>query len=137
VSIVEGAAVLVLVSCVGWGAWTHPHRPFSWGMYSESSKGYLWVEVDGEPRPISHTELRLAPGSHFLTLPTLRRFLADTDPSIPLRGLIIGSAGSYHVRYDPDRHRLGVTRLTPGTELETLGAALQRLAAAPSWQPPR
>lgn len=122
-------AAVLLVLFVGWGVRTDPHRPFSWGMYSESSKGFLWTEAGGVPRVPPHRELRLAPESHFLTLPTLRRMLAEADPAMPLEGLIIGSAGSCRVCYDSDRRRLVITALTPGTELAVLQTELRRLKA--------
>ena len=130
-------AVVLLVPFIIWGARTDPHRPFSWGMYSESSKGFLWTEAGGVSRVPSHHELRLAPESHFLTLPTLRRMLAETDPAMALEGLIIGSAGSCRVRYDHDRRRLAITPLASGTELAALEAELRRLTATrPSRRPP-
>lgn len=133
-SIVEISAALLLVPFVAWGAWTHPHRAFSWGMYSQSSKGFLWTEADDVTRVPSYRELRLDPASHFLTLPTLKRLLAETNPTMPLEGLIIGSAGGARVRYDPDRRRLVITPLAAGTQLAALHAELGRLMAR---QPPR
>jgi hypothetical protein len=133
VSIAETVAALLLVPFIAWGAWTHPHRAFSWGMYSQSSKGFLWTSAGGVPRVPSHHELRLDPASHFLTLPTLKRLLTEADPAIPLEGLIIGSAGGYRVRYDPDRRRLSITPLPPETQLTALHSELRRLV---SWQPP-
>lgn len=133
-SIVEISAALLLLPFVAWGAWIHPHRAFSWGMYSQSSKGFLWTEAGDITRVPSHHELRLDPTSHFLTLPTLKRLLAETNPAIPLQGLIIGSAGGARVRYDPDHRRLAITPLAPGTQLPALHAELGRLMAR---QPPR
>lgn len=136
-SILSICAVVLLTPFVAWAAWTHPHHPFSWGMYSESSKGFLWTETGGVLRVPSHRELRLAPESHFLTLPTLRRLLAEADPAMPLEGLIIGSVGSCRVRYDSDHRRLAITPLAPGTELAALHVELRRLTATrPSQRPP-
>ena len=128
-SIFSICAAVLLVPFVVWGARTDPHRPFSWGMYSESSKGFLWTNAGGVPRVPSHRELRLAPESHFLTLPTLRRMLAEADPAMPLEGMIIGSAGGCRVRYDSDRRRLAITPIAPGTELTALHTELRRLTA--------
>jgi hypothetical protein len=130
----EIIATLLLIPFVVWGAWTHPHRAFSWGMYSQSSKGFLWTDTDDITRVPSHWELQLDPASHFLTLPTLKRLLSETHPVIPLEGLIIGSAGGYRIHYDPEDRRLAITPLTPGTELTALHAELRRLI---SRQPPR
>jgi hypothetical protein len=127
-------AALLLIPFVAWGAWTHPHRAFSWGMYSQSSKGFLWTDTGDITRVPSHGELQLDPASHFLTLPTLKRLLSETHPMIPLEGLIIGSAKSCRIRYDPDRRRLATTPLAPGTELTALHAELRRLM---SRQPSR
>ena len=133
-SIVEISATLLLVPFVAWGAWTDPHRAFSWGMYSQSSKGFLWTEAGGRTWVPSYRELWLDPASHFLTLPTLKRLLTETNPAMPLKGLIIGSAGGARVRYDPDRRRLSVTPLAAGTQLTALRAELGRFM---SRQPPR
>jgi hypothetical protein len=103
-------------------------------MYSQSSKGFLWTEAGGLTRVPSYRELRLDPASHFLTLPTLKRLLAEADPAIPLEGLIIGSAGGCRVRYDPDHRRLVITPLAPGTQLIVLHDELRRLT---SRQPPQ
>lgn len=128
-SIAEISAALLLVTFVAWGAWTDPHRAFSWGMYSQSSKGFLWTEARDVMRVPSHRELRLDPASHFLTLPMLKQLLAEADPAVPLEGLIIGSDGGCRVRYDPDRRRLAITSLAPGTQLTALHAELRRLMA--------
>jgi hypothetical protein len=103
-------------------------------MYSQSSKGFLWTDTGDITRVPSHGELQLDPASHFLTLPTLKRLLSETRPMIPLEGLIISSARSYRIRYDPDRRCLATTPLAPGTELTALHAELRRLM---SRQPPR
>lgn len=116
-----GTALLTLF--VYWGATTSPRRSFSWGMYSGSTKGFLWiVTVDG-PRVPSHEEVRLAPDGHFLTLPDLG-LLADRQPT-PLRGLIIGAQGNWLVAPVQDGPLLVATPLPDGTELEHLAAALR------------
>lgn len=122
-SIFGVCAVVLLVPFVIWGARTDPRRPFSWGMYSESSKGFLWTEAGGVPRVLSHHELRLAPESHFLILPTLRRLLAEADPA-RASGLIIGTAGGCRVRYESDRRPPGHRLLAAGTELAALHTEL-------------
>ena len=73
------ALVVVLVACVAWGATTRPGRPFSWTMYSGSSKAFLWTETDASPHVASYESLRLAPDSHYLSEADLRRLLAEAE----------------------------------------------------------
>ncbi|MFJ4771246.1 hypothetical protein ACIP88_19410 [Streptomyces uncialis] len=118
------ASVVLLAVCVVRGARISPNRPFSWAMYSGSSKGFLWSGHDSVTVLPVH-RLRIAPGGHFLTVPELRALLADGDFEQPLRGLIIGSDGGWEVRYEPAEHRLRLTRLTAGDELRVLADALR------------
>lgn len=118
--------VTLLLLFVGWGVRTNPNRSFSWGMYSGSTKGFLWTEVSGRPRALSYDELRLAPESHFLSLPELRRLIAQRHQKIPFQGLIIGSQGNWLVNYDGDPRLRVETPLPAGTELDHLVALLRR-----------
>ncbi|MGW3563022.1 hypothetical protein ACWDSL_03805 [Streptomyces sp. NPDC000941] len=126
-----GTALVLLALFVLWGVRRAPHRPFAWGMYSGSSKGYLWTPdgPDGRRRPVRHHELGLAPDSTLLTVHELNRLLRATPPPLTFDGLIVGSAGNWRVRYDgggPD-NRLYAARLTPGTGHARLIAALKEL----------
>ncbi|GAA3162559.1 MULTISPECIES: hypothetical protein [Streptomyces] len=127
---VAGAALALLALFVLWGVRRAPHRPFAWGMYSGSSKGYLWTP-DGEggrQRPVRHHELGLAPETNLLTVQELNRLLRATTPPLPFDGLIIGSAGNWRVRYDGGPgSRLYAARLAPGTGHARLIAALKEL----------
>ncbi|MGN5382318.1 hypothetical protein ACQ4WX_49695 [Streptomyces lasalocidi] len=118
------AAVPLLVAFVVWGVHISPNRPFSWGMYSDSSKGFLWSGPNN-PTVLPVHQLRISPTGHFLTAPELRNLLADGAIDTPLRGLIIGSDGGWQVLYDPARHHLRLTRLPAGHELRILGDALR------------
>lgn len=122
----ELIAMTLLLLFVIWGATTDPGRPFSWAMYSGSSKAFFWIDVDGCPRVPSHDELRLAPDSHYLSLSDLRRVVNERGTPVPLRGLIIGSGGNWLVAYDGDQQRLSSASLTGGEELDLLVAALRR-----------
>jgi hypothetical protein len=148
-TVVPGTVVVLLVLFVLWGVRTSPHGPFSWGMYSGSSKGFLWTaaEPDGRRRPVCHRELGLVPEGHFLTVTELHRLLRATEPQLPFDGLIIGSAGEWRIRYVSDEGnegdegdeggeaegrgraagRLYAARLTPGTGHARLIAALREL----------
>ncbi|ATB33809.1 hypothetical protein [Melittangium boletus] len=119
--------LLLLALFVLWGATTRPTRPFSWGMYSSSTKGFLWTEGEGGPRIPSYAELRLAPDSHSLSLEELRRMVEQTPPSIAFKGFIIGSGGHWSVVYDPEQRRLVAEPLPRGTELRHLTEALRRM----------
>ncbi|GAA0417256.1 hypothetical protein [Streptomyces luteireticuli] len=124
-----GVAVALLACFVVRGARTDPHRPFSWGMYSGSSKGFLWTwdgADGGRPRLVHHRELGLSPEAHFLNIPELRRLLAATHPPLAFEGLIIGSQGDWWVRYDGSG-RLRVARVPEGTGTGRLVSALRRL----------
>jgi hypothetical protein len=120
--------LFLLLVFVLWGAMAQPTHPFSWGMYSGSTKGFLWTEGVSGPRIPRYAELRLTPDGHFLSLEELRRMIEQTPPSIPLRGFIIGSRGNWFVTYEPGQRRLKATPLPEGTELDHLAAALRRLA---------
>ncbi|MFI6528427.1 hypothetical protein [Streptomyces uncialis] len=122
--VLTAAGVVLLAAFVFWGARVSPNRPFSWAMYSGSSKGFLWSD-DGSVTVLPVHRLRIAPGGHFLTVPELRALLADGDFELPLRGLIIGSDGGWEVRYEPAEHRLRLTRLPAGAELRLLADALR------------
>ncbi|MGW2598836.1 hypothetical protein [Streptomyces klenkii] len=118
------AAVALLAVFVVWGARISPNRPFSWGMYSASSKGYLWSGPD-ERTVLPPHRLLIAPTGHYLTVLELRNLLADAGFDMPLHGLIIGSEGGWQVHYDPARHRMRVARLPAGQELRVLADALR------------
>ncbi|MFE5586340.1 hypothetical protein [Kitasatospora sp. NPDC056531] len=131
-AVVSIAALVLLALFVGWGVRTSPHRPFSWGMYSGSTKGFLWTpaEPGGRPRPVRHQELGLAPDGHLLLVRELHRALAATEPPLRFDGLIIGSEGNWRVHYDgqaQDGGRLYAARLASGTGHTRLVAALRDL----------
>ncbi|WP_416875382.1 hypothetical protein [Kitasatospora sp. SC0581] len=124
-TVLAAAALIALAVLVVWGAWTSPHRLFSWGMYSGSSKGFLWIQHEGRPHPIDIEQLHLAPGSHYLNIPELRRLLAHADLDTPLSGLIIGSDGGWQLHYDPATRKLRLARLPTGQQLRALAEALR------------
>jgi hypothetical protein len=133
-AVLVSAALVLLVMFVVRGVRIAPHRPFAWGMYSGSSKGYLWTpgEADGAPRPVRHHELGLTPEGHLLTVQELNHLLRATTPPLRIDGLIIGSAGDWRVHYnggEPGQStgRLYAARLAPGTGYLRLIAALREL----------
>ncbi|MFG2140147.1 hypothetical protein [Streptomyces sp. NPDC048650] len=121
----------VLLACfVVWGTRTDPHRPFSWGMYSGSSKGFLWTrdgDEGGPPRLVGHRELGLSPEAHFMNVPELHRLLTATRPPLSFEGLIIGSQGGWRVQYDGKSGVLKAARVPEGQELDRLVRSLRRL----------
>ncbi|MFE6868586.1 hypothetical protein ACFVFS_18735 [Kitasatospora sp. NPDC057692] len=119
------AALITLAVFVAWGARTSPHRLFSWGMYSGSSKGFLWIQHEGRLHPLDIERLHLAPGSHYLNIPELRRLLPHTNLDTPLSGLIIGSDGVWRLHYDPATRTLRLARLPAGQQLRILAEALR------------
>jgi hypothetical protein len=130
--------LLVLLGLfVLWGVRTSPHRRFSWGMYSGSSKGFLWTTTPADPdaaearcRPVRHLELGLAPESHLLNLVELHRLLAVTSPELGFDGLIIGSTGYWRIRYqggDEGEGRLYAARVTPAIGHSRLVTAAREL----------
>ncbi|MCC3776054.1 hypothetical protein [Streptomyces sp. UNOB3_S3] len=123
-TVLTAAAVALLAAFVVWGVRISPNRPFSWGMYSGSSKGYLWSGPDDATVLPPH-RLLIAPSGHYLTVPDLRNLLAEAGFGMPLRGLIVGSDGGWQVEYDPVRHRLRLARLPAGQELRILADALR------------
>lgn len=125
-NVVAFVVLTLLLLFVGWGARTNPNRPFSWGMYSGSTKCFFWTDVAGRPRALSYDELRLAPESHFLSLSELRWLVSQRHQQIPFQGLIIGSHGNWLVSYDGDPHLRTETPLSAGAELDHLVALLRR-----------
>jgi hypothetical protein len=125
--VVQFILLLLLVLFVCWGARTSPNRSFSWGMYSSSTKGFLWTEVAGVPRVLNHDEVLLAPDSHFMSVPELHRLMDQGSQKISLNGLIIGSSGNWLVRYDSDAKHHVEKSLPAGRELDQLVTLLRRL----------
>lgn len=121
------AMLVALALFVAWGSLTSPHRPFSWGMYSGSAKAFLWTELPDHPRVLGYDELGLAPDSHFLSLPELRK-LADQKPlPAPAHGLIVGYRYNWLVTGTGGRAFRVTGPLPPGAELDQLVALLRRL----------
>jgi hypothetical protein len=125
--VVEFILVVLLVLFVCWGARTSPNRSFSWGMYSGSTKGFLWTEAAGVPRVLNYDEVRLAPDSHFMSVPELRRLMDQGNQKISLNGLIIGSSGNWLIHYDGDVKHHVEKSLPVGLELDQLVTLLRRL----------
>jgi hypothetical protein len=126
--VVEFILLVVLLLFVGWGARISPDQSFSWGMYSRSTKGFLWAEVAGVPRALNYDEVRLAPDSHFMSVSELRRLVSQGNQQVSFHGLIIGSSGNWLVRYDGDVQRRVEKSLPAGLELDQLLILLRRLS---------
>jgi hypothetical protein len=94
----ELVALAVLAVFVVWGATIDPRRPFSWAMFSGSSKGFLWLRGKPVSRWAGIDDLRLAPSAHYLRESDLRALVYEGLP--PLDGLIVGTRGSMTVTHD-------------------------------------
>jgi hypothetical protein len=128
--VIEAVAALVLTAAVIWGATVAPGRPFSWTMYSGSSKTFLWLSDQPARLWASTDALRLTPDSHYLLEADLRRLAADGElPAVD--GLIVGSRGSWKVACDADRG-LQTERISRDEDLAELVAALRRTACRQS-----
>ena len=109
---------------VTWGVARVPGRPFSWTMFTGSSKPFLWVGDAGASRAAGTEELGLAPDAHYL-LPGDLETLVDGNTVAPFEGLILGTRGSWSVAYSPS---VGLTKTTlpPDDDLRALAEALRR-----------
>jgi hypothetical protein len=124
--VIELAALVVLAASVVWGATSTPGRPFSWTMFSGSSKGFLWMRGDGGSHWADIDELHLAPDAHYLREADLRRLAEDGLPA--LDGLIVGSSGSWTVAHDGGGHALRAEPIAREEDLARLAATLRRHA---------
>jgi hypothetical protein len=116
-------ALAVVAGFVCWGAFAPPGRPFSWTMFSGSSKAFLWTR--GEPgRWMSTDDLGLTPDAHYLLEADLRRLADDGLP--PLEGLIVGSRGTRMVSCDGPGYPLVSEPLARDDGPARLAAALRR-----------
>ncbi len=122
------ASGVLLATAVAWGALTSPGRPFSWTMFSGSSKAFLWLD-ERPPRLASPDDLHLTPDSHYLLERDLQR-LAETGELPALDGVIVGSRGSCTVASDGEAG-LRTEPLDPGDELVQLASALRRACPPP------
>jgi hypothetical protein len=116
-------ASVALAVAVVWGARARPGRPFSWTMFSGSSKAFLWLR-EQPPRLASTDDLRLTPDSHYLLERDLQR-LAEAGALPALDGLILGSRGSWTVACDGEGG-LRTELVDPDDELMHLASALRR-----------
>lgn len=130
---------VALTAFVVWGVTTAPGRPFSWTMYSGSSKAFLWIGEGQDVHVAAYEELCLAPDNHYLSVADLRRLVAERGrpPSLHgLQGFVIGSRGGWIVTSADGSGRLRWGRLpqspqqsgSPGNEdLLALSKAVGRL----------
>lgn len=127
---IEAAAALALVAGVVWGVAARPGLPFSWTMFSGSSKAFLWLDEPRQSHVATPDELRLTPDSHYLLAADLER-LAEAGALPALHGLVVGSRGSRRVAYDAS---LGLRSgpVERDDDLAELVAALRRHACPPS-----
>ena len=117
------ASGVALATAVAWGALASPGRPFSWTMFSGSSKAFLWLR-ERPPRPASTDDLHVTPDSHYLLERDLQR-LAAAGELPALDGVIVGSRGSWMVACDGEGG-LRAEPLDPDDELVQLAATLRR-----------
>ena len=108
-------AVAALAMAVVWGVAAPPGRPFSWTMFSGSSKALLWLRDGSRRRLASTDDLHLTPDSYYLLESDLKQ-LARAGALPVLDGLILGSRGSWKVACDTDA-RLCTEHIKPGDEL--------------------
>jgi hypothetical protein len=120
-----GLAVLLIG--VLWGAIATPGLPFTWTMYSGSSKALLHIRHRDGSRPATQDELGLSPEAHYLLEAHLRAMAESSAPALPaLDGMIVGSRGSWTVSYDGAGTTLHTSAIAYGEDLEQLAAELRR-----------
>ncbi len=117
------ASIVVLAIAVARGAMARPGRPFTWTMFSGSSKAFLWLREGPSGRSALPDDLRLTPDSHYLLERDLER-LAEAGALPALDGAIVGSRGSCTMACDSNG-RLRTERIDPDDELAALAAALR------------
>lgn len=126
-----GLAALLLG--VLWGVTATPGRPFTWTMYSGSSKALLHIRHGDGTRPAKPSELGLSPDAHYLLEAHLRAIADAVPPALPaLDGMIVGSRGSWTVSYDGPGTTLHTAPIAYGDDLEQLSAALRRYSCEAS-----
>ncbi|HEV7806171.1 MAG TPA: hypothetical protein VGO80_10145 [Solirubrobacteraceae bacterium] len=118
------ASLVVLATAVVWGVMARPGRPFSWTMFSGSSKAFLWLCEQPPGRSATTDDLHLTPDSHYLLERDLQR-LAEARSLPALDGLIVGSLGSWTVTCDGEGG-LRTEPVDPDDELVQLALALRR-----------
>lgn len=123
--------LVLLVGFILWGATTKPGRPFSWTMYSGSSKPFLWTASEAGWVLATPARLGLAPDTGYLTVADLQRFLAESTVPQRIEGFIIGSRGSFIVASGDDPRHLVASPLEQGTELALLVSRLRRSGCKP------
>ena len=111
---------VALMAFVVWGATSAPGHPFSWTMYSGSSKAFLWLGEGQSVHVAAYEELHLAPDNHYLSVTDLQKLVAergDLPPLGTLQGFVIGSKGSWLFTSNADSGRLTWGRLSqsPGS----------------------
>jgi hypothetical protein len=126
VEVIELAALTLLVVSVLWGATARPGRPFTWTMFSGSSKAFVHICEEHGARPATIDDLKLSPDSHYLLEVDLRRIAETGLPA--LQGVIVGSRGSFSVRCEGPGFPLVSEPVAAGEDLELLAAALRRYA---------
>lgn len=120
---IDAFAAAVLVIAVVWGATARPGQPFSWTMFSGSSKAFLWLREQPQ-RTASTDDLHLTPDSHYLLERDLQR-LAEAAALPALDGVIVGSRGSWTVASDSEGD-LSTQPVDRDDELVHLASALRR-----------
>jgi hypothetical protein len=125
-------ALGLLLLFVVWGATRPPGRPFSWTMFSGSSKAFLWEPGERGPRFTGADELRLAPDAHYLSPAELDRLCAGSRVPIRVEGLVISSWGNWFVSNEGDPRHIRVAPLQRDRALALLAARLKQLECPPS-----
>ncbi|WP_285759166.1 hypothetical protein [Nocardiopsis ansamitocini] len=119
--------IALLVFSVVWGVRTDPQKPFAWGMYSGSAKGFLYSTVENRTIPLPLEKFHVSPDGHFLDPVELRRALCVPSPVPAFDGVIIGSKGNWRVAYDPESRRLRVAQIAHGAEIPALTCVLRKV----------
>jgi hypothetical protein len=127
---VRAVLAVLLVAFVVWGSRTRPGRPFSWAMFSGSSKPFLFAVAEGPSRVPTFAELRLAPDSHYLVLDDLHALAREPTTPRCLRGLIVGTRGSWEVELDAGGEVVA-RELPAGEELHHLTHSVRRYLCPP------
>ena len=125
-SVIRVVGFALFVAFVTWGVVRVPGRPFSWTMFTGSSKPFLWVGDARASRAGGTEELGLAPDAHYL-LPGDLETLVRRDHGGPVRRAHSRYPGKLERGLQPLRRaHHDAPSARPDDDLRALAEALRR-----------